>query len=137
MKFKPLPVFLVLSLLFLTYSFSIYLFPLSKKKSKHHEFEQAVAGRLVWQKYNCQSCHQFYGLGGYLGPDLTNVYSKPGKGPVLINAMVKNGSGAMPAYQLSEKEMDLLLAFLKMTDESGTSDPRNFSIHADGTINQK
>jgi len=38
----------------------------------------AQEGKLVWQQYGCNSCHQVYGLGGYLGPDLTNVYSKGG-----------------------------------------------------------
>jgi len=43
--------------------------------------EKALQGQQLWQQNNCFSCHQIYGLGGYLGPDLTNVYSQRGKGP--------------------------------------------------------
>lgn len=136
MKFQPLRVFLSLSLLFLIYSFSIYLFPLSCEKWPEEQLKKAINGRLVWQKYNCQSCHQFYGLGGYLGPDLTNVFSKKGKGPQLIKAMISNGSGAMPSYSLSQEETEHLLSFLEMTDQSGNADPRNFLINPDGTIQQ-
>ena len=31
------------------------------------------AGMEAWQGNNCQSCHQFYGLGGYMGPDLMSL----------------------------------------------------------------
>lgn len=56
----------MLSTLFLAYSFSIYLHPFSTAYDKRLNRELVSEGRLVWQKYNCQSCHQFYGLGGYL-----------------------------------------------------------------------
>ncbi|MHA1544136.1 MAG: c-type cytochrome, partial [Alphaproteobacteria bacterium] len=42
---------------------------------------EAQAGQRLFQKKNCIACHQFYGLGGYMGPDLTNVISEDGKGP--------------------------------------------------------
>ena len=59
---------------------------------------------MVWQKYNCQSCHQLYGLGGYLGPDLTNVYSAKGKGELFIKAFLHAGTKQMPSFDLSKEE---------------------------------
>ena len=32
----------------------------------------ARAGRALWHDHNCQTCHQIYGFGGFLGPDVTN-----------------------------------------------------------------
>lgn len=35
--------------------------------------EQAVAGKLIWQKNNCVSCHTLFGHGGYEADDLTHI----------------------------------------------------------------
>ncbi|HEY0678577.1 MAG TPA: cytochrome c, partial [Chitinophagaceae bacterium] len=71
-------------------------------------------------------------LGGYLGPDLTNVYSQ--KGPLLIKAFLQNGTPVMPNFHLSNNEIEALTAYLKHIDASGKSDPRTFTINIDGTI---
>ena len=42
--------------------------------------KEAITGKVLYQKYNCTACHQIYGLGGFLGPDLTIVVSQQGKG---------------------------------------------------------
>jgi nitric oxide reductase subunit C len=34
-----------------------------------------VAGKWVWQKYNCNDCHTILGIGGYYAPDVTKVMS--------------------------------------------------------------
>ncbi|KAA0892762.1 c-type cytochrome [Pusillimonas sp. ANT_WB101] len=39
---------------------------------------EAVAGKRVFQAYNCMGCHTMVGNGGYLGPDLTNTYEHAG-----------------------------------------------------------
>ena len=137
MTFKPVYTFSFLSLAFLAFSFSIYLNPALTETAISIEKQQAAAGRLVWQKYNCQACHQLYGLGGYLGPDLTNTISHPKKGEVLIRAMIKSGTKQMPVYNLPENELRALIAFLKMTDASGRADPRSFSNTDLGMIEQK
>ncbi len=107
--------------------------------TRRGEAEAALAaeGRLVWQKYNCQSCHQLYGLGGYLGPDLTNVYSAPGKGEPVIRAFLKAGVPPMPVFNISEEETASLIAFLRATDGSGSAAPRDFTILPSGMIKKK
>lgn len=119
------------------YSISIYLRPLAIQPSKLYNKKEAADGRLVWQKYNCQSCHQFYGLGGYLGPDLTNIISKEGKGEAVIRALIKSGTKQMPSYSMEEGEIRLLLEFLKSTDASGSADPRTYETDNYLMIEQK
>jgi nitric oxide reductase subunit C len=34
---------------------------------------RVVAGKWVWQKYNCNDCHTILGIGGYYAPDVTKV----------------------------------------------------------------
>lgn len=136
MKIKPLHVFSLLCIGFLIFSFSIYMRPLSVKKVEGIKVEKAAEGRLVWQKYNCQSCHQLYGLGGYLGPDLTNEYSKFSGNHEVLKAFFKGGFKQMPTFSLTKNEEDLLIEFLKETDASGNGDPRNYKLLNDGMIEQ-
>jgi len=127
---------MLLSAAFALYSTSIYLQP-SFSENKCDINEQAANGRLVWQKYNCQSCHQLYGLGGYLGPDLTNIYSAPGKGETYIKAMLRAGVSQMPSFELLPEEEEQLICFLRETDKSGKADPRSFSSDKLGMIHKK
>ena len=129
-------IFILLSILYLSFSFSIYVGP-SNVSGDSTTHSSAGEGKLVWQKYNCQSCHQLYGLGGYLGPDLTNIYSEQGKGPSYIVGMVRAGTMQMPAFSLSANEEKLLLEFLKAADASGNADPRGFKTHYSGMIERK
>lgn len=126
MKWKTSHIFILLCILFLAYSFSIYLTPHFEKESTGFNKEKAAEGQIVWQTYNCQSCHQLYGLGGYLGPDLTNIISIPLKGEIVIRALVKSGNKQMPPFDIPDKKMDELIEFLKSTDASGIADPRSF-----------
>ncbi len=124
-------VFFSLLVGFLSYTFYIY----SSLPVVNYSFnEEMNSGKMVWQKYNCNACHQIYGLGGYLGPDLTNVYSL--RGPDYINSFIKSGTMVMPVFNLTEKEMTSLDAFLKSVDASGKSDPRTFKFQRNGSIQQ-
>jgi len=116
---------------FLCYSIYIYA---TLPASKETVSKESANGKLLWQKYNCNACHQVYGLGGFLGPDLTNSWTL--KGPAFINAFLKNGTGIMPNFHLSDNEITAFLAYLKNIDASGKADPRTFTINSNGTIEQ-
>ncbi len=130
-------IFTLLCVLYLLFSFSIYTVPYRADITAHSENSVAGEGKLIWQKYNCQSCHQLYGLGGYLGPDLTNIYSEKGKGPAYIIGMVRAGNMQMPSFTLTEAEEKSLLQFLKSADQSGNADPRSFRINYSGMIEKQ
>lgn len=91
-------------------------------------------GKKLWQSYNCIACHQIYGLGGYLGPDLTNTYSL--KGAAYIRAFLESGTNVMPNFNLSNEEMDALTAYMKDIDKTGNAAPSSFKLHLNGTIEQ-
>ena len=129
---KQIVISLSLMLLcFLLYSSFIYIdLPVNGTASEMN----ALEGKQVWQKYNCNACHQLYGQGGYLGPDLTNIYSK--RDTSYINAFISTGTTVMPDFHLTEKEKQYLLTFFKNIDASGNADPGSFTINRDGSIEQ-
>ena len=88
-------------------------------------------GMGLWQRNNCVNCHQLYGLGGYMGPDLTNVHSA--KGESRIRTFVRYGTGRMPAHELGDGELDALVAFLAGVDASGRSQVPDSAVHWSGT----
>ena len=94
----------------------------------------AVHGKMLWQQKNCSSCHQLYGLGGFLGPDLTNVISAKGKGKIYAAAIMKSGTQVMPDFHLNDMEIEALLAFLEQADKSGNNRVHSYEIGLDGTI---
>ncbi len=122
-------IFLLMSYIF--YSIYIYSF-LPKKVNQNNLLTQA--GKIVWHKYNCNACHQIYGQGGYIGPDLTNSITRIG--PEAIKVYIKYGTIKMPNFKLSNEETDQLINFLKHIDSSGNSDPRTFKISIYGNIQQ-
>lgn len=134
MKLKAKHVFFSLCSFFILYSFNIYLKPLNQSKNSENNKSTVAKTRLVWQKYNCQSCHQLFGLGGYLGPDITNITSNPNKGKDYIKAMLSSGVKQMPVFKLSDDEIDDLYLFLSSVNETGKADPRNFKISNSGMI---
>ncbi len=117
-------------LLFLIYSG--YLYTHLPRQSQINNL--ADQGKMNWQKYNCGACHQVYGLGGYLGPDLTNTFSK--KGEDYIRVFLKAGTGVMPNFHLDDSTIHTLVTYLKDIDASGKSDPRTYTINNDGSIQQ-
>ncbi|WP_461491435.1 c-type cytochrome [Pontibacter sp. HJ8] len=97
--------------------------------------ELAVQGKQLWQQHNCSSCHQLYGLGDYLGPDLTNVVSD--KGIPYAKAIMQGGTGTMPDFKLSDQEITALLAFLEHADHTGKAGRQHFGVDAFGQIYSK
>ena len=116
---------------FLVYTGFLYL---SLPVKNYTNTSASIEGKKIWQQYNCNACHQIYGLGGYLGPDLTNVYSK--RGHQYIQAFITNGTNVMPNFHLSSNEQESLIAYFKNIDSSGKSDPKTFTLHNNGTIEQ-
>ena len=131
----PKRIFLMLFVCFLAFSIWIYAIPLfSPTPYSEKELHLVAEGRLVWQKNNCHTCHQLYGLGGYLGPDLTNVYSRTANNEAYIKSIIKSGVKQMPAFEISDDEMKALLHFLKNVDATGTSNPQDYQPEIIGTF---
>ncbi|MCZ6691247.1 MAG: c-type cytochrome [Planctomycetota bacterium] len=84
------------------------------------EFERA--GLDVWRRNNCQVCHQIYGFGGFLGPDLTNRVTDEIDDEEL-SWILEFGSGRMPALDLSEDDQEAVLAYLRAVNRTGQSQP--------------
>ncbi len=96
--------------------------------------DTARHGQQLYQDNNCVACHQFYGLGGYMGPDLTNVISS--RGEPYARAFITAGSARMPNFGLNTAEIDALLAFLTFVDQTGTYPPENYSVSWIGSVTQ-
>jgi nitric oxide reductase subunit C len=126
-------IFFSLFILFVVYSFFIASSVTNFNRGKEALSENARSGKLLFQKYNCISCHQIYGLGGYMGPDLTNVASAEGKGEGFINGLLKYGTNRMPDFHLNDNEIKDLTAYLSYIDKTGKSPVRDFSINISGT----
>jgi nitric oxide reductase subunit C len=122
---------------FFIYSIVIYTTGTSVDKGAKYRTEQSKRGKMLFQRKNCIACHQIYGLGGYMGPDLTNVISTPGKGPMYIKAFLTAGTERMPNFHLTDAEKDDLIAFLTYSDKTGVSPVKRFTVNYDGTVNWK
>ena len=95
---------------------------------------EAVRGQQLFQSNRCWSCHQLYGLGGYLGPDLTNVYSDEKKGPVYIKAFLNSGVMSMPQFHFDEEEKDAIVEYLRQVDQTGIYPNYDAEIEATGWV---
>ncbi|MED5421089.1 MAG: cytochrome c [Pseudomonadota bacterium] len=97
--------------------------------------DEARVGQDLFQAHNCIACHQFYGLGGYMGPDLTNVTSS--YSPMYARAFIMNGTANMPKFDLSDEELDAIVAYLEFVDETGTYPPKEYRVRWFGTVEQE
>ena len=79
-------------------------------------------GKLLYQKYNCASCHQLYGLGGYLGPELTTAWSDPHRGEAFMRTFLQGGGRRMPNFKFSEKEINAILRYLQYVDATAAKE---------------
>ena len=78
---------------------------------------RAPEGKQVWLARNCQACHQVYGLGGYLGPDLTNVVQD--RGVPHVRQVLRTGFRDMPRFDLSDAEIEDLIIYMEYVGRSG------------------
>jgi nitric oxide reductase subunit C len=127
-------IFWSLVTMFLGDSAVVYLSGCNDLGPANQPTEKANSGKLLFQEHNCIACHQIYGLGGYMGPDLTNVISDRARGEAYARSFIQMGTTRMPDFHLTGTEVDDLVAYLKYVDKTGNSPVRNFSIQYDGTI---
>jgi nitric oxide reductase subunit C len=89
--------------------------------------DEVVAGKKVFQKYNCNNCHTILGFGGYYSPDLTRVYSRRGEAYIRTavsrpDSLFANSFRRMPQQHLSQQEIGNLVAFFRWVDKIDTHD---------------
>jgi nitric oxide reductase subunit C len=98
---------------------------LPERDHRENITEQVAQGKIIWEENNCIGCHTLLGEGAYFAPELGNVYKRRGGAfiKVWIKAMPTNTPGRrqMPQFNLSEEELDALVAFLKWTSEINTA----------------
>ena len=75
---------------------------------------EAIEGRRLFHEKSCQVCHQLWGQGGFLGPDLTNAGSRVDE--TRLSSLLTVGSGQMPAMHFTETEIAQMRAFLDEID---------------------
>ena len=85
---------------------------------------QVIAGKDVWHSNNCINCHTLLGEGAYYAPDLTKITQQ--RGHAYLAAFLANPSKfyseqrhrrIMPNPELSDKEIDDVIAFLDWVSE--------------------
>ncbi len=80
------------------------------------ETAQILKGKNIYNQNRCDLCHRIGGLGGVIGPDLSQVGAK--RDAQWLSNLIKNPKSInpntqMPAYpQLSEDEVQALASFL-------------------------
>jgi len=121
---------------FCLYTGWVYLYCDESHPVAHHD-PSVSKGWQLWQQKNCQSCHQLYGLGGYMGPDLTNIARDSSKGEQYMYTFIKYGSGRMPAFGLTDEEVSHLVSFLSWVDKSGLARVPEDAVHWSGTYTIK
>jgi nitric oxide reductase subunit C len=124
----------ILLLLFLAYNTFLYTDEYAYGTIRLSK--QAQQGETLWLQNNCNSCHQLYGLGGYLGPDLTNEYSKINNDK-LLKALFNSGIKAMPKFNFTETQCTNLIQFLNEVDKTGYYPNSKAEVHANGWVTLK
>lgn len=88
---------------------------------------EVVAGKRVFEQYNCNDCHTILGFGGYYAPDLTKVVRRIGQEGVINTVRSPEKAFAdswrkMPKLGLSDVEIDNLVAFFTWVGEINNGD---------------
>ncbi len=89
--------------------------------------DQVVAGKRVWQKYNCNDCHTILGFGGYYAPDMTKSYKRLGEVGIRERVtkpevILARSWRKMPQQNLAPKEVEDLIAFFRWVNDIDTLD---------------
>ncbi len=98
---------------------------LPKRDHRENITEQVAHGKHLWDVNNCVGCHTILGEGAYFAPELGNVYKRRGGEFIKawMKAMPTNAPGRrqMPQFNLSDDDLDAMVAFLKWTSEIDTN----------------
>ena len=125
----------ILVSVYIVYNLIIYSFGTSNDTEKMSPL--AIQGEQLYQENNCTACHQIFGLGGYLGPDLTNIVSNKAKGPVYVKALLNSGVKSMPQFHFNEEEKEALVQFLTEVDQCGYYPIVDAKPNASGWVDMK
>ena len=88
---------------------------------------EVVAGKRVFEKYNCNDCHTILGFGGYYAPDLTKVVKRVGEEGIRYRGTspekaFASSSRKMPKRGITKGEIDKLVAFFTWVGEIDNND---------------
>ncbi|MCH2654664.1 MAG: cytochrome c, partial [Gemmatimonadetes bacterium] len=75
---------------------------------------EAIEGRQIYHESACQVCHQLWGQGGFLGPDLTNAASRVDEARLV--SLLTVWSGQMPAFNFNSRQIDQMKTFMNEID---------------------
>lgn len=98
---------------------------LPKRDHRENITPEVVRGKHIWEKHDCIGCHSLLGEGAYFAPELGNVYKR--RGGDFIKGWIKGqpsgapGRRQMPQFNLTDQELDDLVAFFKWTGEINTA----------------
>lgn len=98
---------------------------LPKRDHRENITPAVERGKMVWEKNDCIGCHTLMGEGAYFAPELGNVYKR--RGGEFIKAWIKAqpthspGRRQMPQFNLTDQELDDLVAFFKWSGEVDTA----------------
>lgn len=113
------------TLLFLTLTFDTHTTSPQRDNSANLT-PQVAAGKKLWEVNNCIGCHTLLGEGAYFAPELGNAYQRLGGAEGIKGFMQSRpaegipGRRSMPQFNLTDEELDALVAFLKYTSEIKT-----------------
>src|SRR5262245_11266602 len=114
--------FTILFGIYLIYSFTVYTKGTEISLSVSAEEKTGISkGKKLFQQHNCIACHQLYGLGGYLGPELTTAFSDPNRGEIYMRTFLMAGGQRMPNYHFSTEEISSIISYLKYVDETAVT----------------
>jgi len=94
--------------------------------------DQVKLGKHVWEEHSCINCHSILGEGAYFAPELGNVWTRYGgrdnaaaaraglKGWIRAQPLNVPGRRSMPKIDVTDEELDALIAFLEWTDSIDT-----------------
>src|SRR5574343_672629 len=105
-------------LLFLALSFDTHQ-QLPKRDMRQNITPSIAAGKHIWENRGCIGCHTLMGEGAYFAPELANVVERLGSKEA-VKAFIQSrpaegipGRRSMPQFNLTDEELDNLVAFLK------------------------